>query len=171
MQCAAALCEFLCPEVVDGAGDTKHPSLYDLTDRALGLPYGVALNGPEFNDLAIFSWAQGVGLEWHYIGEPQQNAFIGSFNGRLRDQFLNERLFTTLAHARVELEEWRCDYKTERPCSALGNLTPIAYAARNASAPQQAGALRLPQGFASRSVATPSSTGQSNDEETPAFPT
>lgn len=110
-----------------------------------GLPRQcVSDNGPEFNSLSMLGWAQGRGLDWHYIdpGKPQQNAFIESFNGRLRDEFLNETLFTTLAQARVELEEWRRDYNTERPHSALGNLTPIAYAARNASVPQQAEALR-----------------------------
>jgi putative transposase len=131
-----------------------------------GLPRQcVSDNGPEFNGLAMLGWAQGHGLDWHYIepGKPQQNAFIESFNGRLRDEFLNETLFTTLAQARVELEEWRRDYNTERPHSALGNLTPLAYAARNASVPQQAGALRLPEGFAPRPVATPDLTGP-NDE-------
>ena len=104
-------------------------------------------------------------LDWHYIdpGKPQQNAFIESFNGRLRDEFLNETLFSSLAQARVELEEWRRDYNTERPHSALGNLTPIAYAARTASGPQQPGALRSTEGFAPRPVATPDLTGP-NDE-------
>jgi transposase InsO family protein len=64
-------------------------------------------NGPEFNGLAMLSCAQDVGLEWHYIEPsiPQQNAFIESFNGRLRDEFLSDTLFTTLAQARIELEE------------------------------------------------------------------
>jgi len=80
----------------------------------------------------MLGWAQGVGLEWHYFdpGKPQRNAFIESFNGRLRDEFLNETLFTTLVQARAELEEWRRDYNTERPNSALSNLTPIAYASQ-----------------------------------------
>jgi len=65
-----------------------------------GLPRQcVSDNGPEFNGLAMLGWAQGHGLDWPYIdpGKPQQNAFIESFNGRLRDEFLNETLFTTLA--------------------------------------------------------------------------
>ena len=57
-----------------------------------------------------------------------QNAFIESFNGRLRDEFLNETLFTSLAQARVALEEWRRDYNTVRPHSRIGWLTPAAYA-------------------------------------------
>ena len=92
-------------------------------------------NGPEFTGLAMLGWSQGLGLEWHYIdpGKLQQNALIESFNGRLRDEFLNETLYTTRAQARVDLEEWRRDYTTDRPPSALANLTPIAYAARNSS--------------------------------------
>jgi putative transposase len=131
-----------------------------------GLPRQcVSDNGPEFNGLAMLGWSQGLGLEWHYIdpGKPQQNAFIESFNGRLRDEFLNETLFTTLAQARVELEEWRRDYNAERPHSALGNLTPLAYAARNATVPQQAGALRSTRGFAPRPVATPDLTGPKDE--------
>ena len=96
-------------------------------------------------------------------GKPQQNAFVESFIGRLRDECLNETLFTSLPQARVVLEAWQRDYNSVRPHSALGNLTPIAYAARNASVPQQAEALRSTGGFAPRPVATPDPTGP-NDE-------
>lgn len=58
-----------------------------------------------------------------------QNAFIESFNGRLRDEFLNETLFTSLMQARIALEEWRRDSNTVRPHSRIGWLTPVAYAA------------------------------------------
>lgn len=132
-----------------------------------GLPRQcVSDNGPEFNSLAMLRWAQGLRLDWHYIdpGKPQQNAFVESFNGRLRDEFLNETLFGSLNRARIELEEWRQDYNTERPHSALGNLTPAAYAARNASVPQQAEALRSIEGFAPRPVATSDLLGP-NDEQ------
>src|ERR1700687_660381 len=109
----------------------------------------VSDNGTELTSIAILRWSQETRIEWHYIapGKPQQNAFIESFNGRLRDELLNETLFTSLAHARAALEEWRRDYDTERPHSALGNLTPGPYAARNASVPQQPGALRSTPGF------------------------
>lgn len=125
----------------------------------------VSDNGTELTSMAILRWSQASGVAWHYIapGKPTQNAFIESFNGRLRDELLNETLFTSLAHARVALEEWRRDYNTERPHSALGNLTPIAYAARNASGPQQPGALRSTTGFAPQAVATPDLMGP-NDE-------
>lgn len=126
----------------------------------------VSDNGTELTSMAILRWSQASGVDWHYIapGKPTQNAFIESFNGKLRDELLNETLFTSLAQARVALEEWRRDYNTERPHSALGNLTPIAYAARNASVPQQAEALRSPEGFAPRPVATPDLIGP-NDEQ------
>jgi putative transposase len=78
-----------------------------------GLPRQcVSDNGPEFTCLAMLRWAQGLRLDWHYIdpGKPQQNAFVESFNGRLRDELLNETLFTSLTQARVELEEWRRHY-------------------------------------------------------------
>lgn len=65
-----------------------------------GLPRQcVSDNGPEFAALALRGWAQSLRLDWHYIepGKVQQNAFIGSFNGRLRDEFLNETPFTSLS--------------------------------------------------------------------------
>jgi putative transposase len=128
----------------------------------------VSDNGPEFTSLAMLRWMQGLRIDWRYIdpGKPQQNAFVESFNGRLRDEFLNETLFTSLSQARAELETWRRDYNTERPHSSLGNLTPIAYAARIASVPQQAEALRSIEGFAPRPVASPDLSGP-NDERIP----
>jgi putative transposase len=120
--------------------------------------------------MAILRWSQETRVDWHYIapGKPQQNAFIESFNGRLRDEFLNETLFSSLAQARVELNEWRHDYNPERPHSALANLTPIAYAARIALVPQQAEALRSPEGFAPRPVATPDLIGPNDERILPA---
>ena len=69
-------------------------------------------------------------MEWHYIapGKPTQNAFVESFNGRLRDECLNETLFTSMAHARAVLAAWRQDYNTVRPHSKLGGLTPAEIA-------------------------------------------
>lgn len=121
----------------------------------------VSDNGPEFTSLAMRRWAQAIGIDWRYIdsGKPQQNAFVESFSGRLRDEFLNETLFTSLRQARIELEAWRRDYNTERPHSSLGNLTPIAYAARIAFDPRQAEALRSIGGFAPQPVATPDLIG------------
>ena len=81
----------------------------------------VSDNGTELTSTAILRWSRDSGIEWHYIapGKPQQNAFIESFNGRLRDELLNETLFSSLAHARAVLAEWRLDYNTIRPHSSL----------------------------------------------------
>jgi len=72
----------------------------------------VSDNGPEFTSLALLKWAEDLAIDWRYIdpGKPQQNGFIESFNGRLRDEFLNETLFTSLRQARADLETWRRDY-------------------------------------------------------------
>ena len=90
----------------------------------------VSDNGTEFTSMAILRWVQETGIDWHYIapGKPTQNAFIESFNGKLRDECLNETLFSSLAEARSTLEEWQEDYNTHRPHSALGNLTPREFA-------------------------------------------
>jgi len=92
----------------------------------------VSDNGTELTSNAILKWAQDSHVGWHYIapGKPTQNAFVESFNGRLRDEFLNETQFRSLAHARVTLEEWRRDYNHSRPHSRIGWLTPADYAAQ-----------------------------------------
>ncbi len=81
--------------------------------------------GTEFTSRAILKWADRNGVDWHYIdpGKPQQNAFIESFNGSLRDELLNEELFDTLGDARRKLALWRYDYNNVRPHSSLGNKT------------------------------------------------
>jgi putative transposase len=82
--------------------------------------------GTEFTSRAILEWAGKNKIEWHYIdpGKPQQNGFIESFNGSLRDELLNEEMFDSLADARRKLAIWRCDYNNVRPRSSLGNRTP-----------------------------------------------
>ena len=89
-------------------------------------------NGTELTSNAILRWADERSIGWQYIqpGKPQQNAFSESFNGRLRDEFLNETLFRSLTQARLAMEDWRLDYNTQRPHSKLGWLTPASYAAR-----------------------------------------
>jgi putative transposase len=131
----------------------------------------VSDNGTELTSMAILRWCQDTGVEWHYIapGKPQQNAFIESFNGRLRDELLNETLFYSIAHARVALAAWRLDYNTVRPHSSLGNLPPADYATLSAPASQRDGSLRDVGGFAPRPVAAPSLTG-SNDQPTLLIP-
>ena len=98
--------------------------------RLRGRPKAIVSdNGTEFTANAILGWADETGIGWHYIapGKPQQNGFIESFNGRLRDELLNETLFHSLPHARAVLEAWRRDYNEERPHSRLGWMTPQAY--------------------------------------------
>lgn len=121
----------------------------------------VSDNGTEFTSMAILRWAQDQGVEWHYIapGKPTQNAFVESFNGRLRDELLNETLFTSLAHAREALTAWKVDYNTLRPHSGLGNLPPTIYAKLGASVKQRGEALEQPEGSAPRPVASPDQIG------------
>jgi putative transposase len=90
----------------------------------------VSDNGSELTSNAILTWADHSRVEWHYIapGKPMQNAFIESFNGRLRDELLNETLFTSLAQARVALGCWRADYNDARSHSQLGWKTPSEFA-------------------------------------------
>ena len=127
----------------------------------------VSDNGTELTSMAILRWSQETSVDWHYIapGKPTQNAFAESFNGRLRDELLNETLFTSLAHAREALEAWKHDYNNVRPHGRLGNLPPAVYARLGDPAKQRDGTLRSIGGFAPRPVAPPSQTG-SNDERT-----
>ncbi|ULJ72990.1 IS3 family transposase [Rhizobium gallicum] len=112
----------------------------------------VSDNGSEFTSNVILQWTDRTKVDWHYIapGKPIQNTFIESFNGRLRGELLNETLFSSLAHARSALSNWRSDYNLHRPHSSLGWLTPAEFAqtidprrdavlrSRNGSAPQPA---------------------------------
>jgi putative transposase len=127
----------------------------------------VSDNGTELTSTAVLRWSQERQVEWHYIapGKPQQNAFIESFNGRLRDELLNETLFGSLSHAREALAIWTNDYNTVRPHSALGNLPPAAYAEITAPGMQRDGALPLCGSSARRPVASPSHQG-SNEART-----
>jgi len=88
----------------------------------------VSDNGTELTSTAILSWSQETKIGWHYIapGKPQQNAFAESFIGRLRDECLNETLFTSLRQARAVLAAWQRDYNEVRPHSAHGGLTPAS---------------------------------------------
>jgi transposase InsO family protein len=90
----------------------------------------VSDNGTEFTSNAILGWAKDHRVEWHYIapGRPMQNGYIESFNGRMRDELLNETLFVDLDQARQLISDWAADYNTARPHSSLGYKTPAAYA-------------------------------------------
>ena len=93
----------------------------------------VSDNGTELTSMAVLRWCQETGVEWHYIapGKPTQNAFVESFNGRFRDECLNDTLFSTLTEARTAIRSWREDYNRHRPHSALGNLPPAEFALKS----------------------------------------
>jgi putative transposase len=90
----------------------------------------VSDNGTEFTSNAMLGWAKDHAVDWHYItpGRPMQNGYIESFNGRMRDELLNESLFIDLDQARRLIGAWVADYNTARPHSSLGYKTPAAYA-------------------------------------------
>ncbi len=133
-----------CLTIVD---DATHESVATVPERAMGgltltrllnrlaitrgLPRVIRTdNGKEFCGRAMLTWAHARNVTLRLIepGKPNQNAYIESFNGRLRDECLNEHWFLNLAHAQAVIEAWRREYNEERPKKALGGLTPAAYA-------------------------------------------
>jgi len=107
--------------------------ILDGLKRERGLPRVIRSdNGREFCGRAMAIWAHEntVALRFIEPGKPNQNAYVESFNGRLRDECLNEHWFTSLEHARAVIEEWRRDYNEARPKKDLGKLPPAVYAAR-----------------------------------------
>ena len=96
-----------------------------------GLPESITVdNGPEFDGQVLDQWAYRNGVRLSFIrpGKPNENAYVESFNGKFRDECLNEHWFISLAHARHVIEAWRIEYNTERPHSSLGNMTPEEFA-------------------------------------------
>ena len=96
-----------------------------------GLPRDLRTdNALEFCGRAMLTWAHAHGVTLRLIepGKPTQNAYSEAFNGRFRDECLNEHWFTSLPHARAIIEDWRREYNDERPKKTLGGLTPTAYA-------------------------------------------
>lgn len=106
-------------------------SVLERLAESRGLPRSVTVdNGPEFTSKALDEWAYRMQLELKFIapGKPQQNAYIESFNGKFRDECLNEHWFLSMRHARKVIEAWRHEYNDERPHSTLGNQTPKQFA-------------------------------------------
>ena len=102
----------------------------DQLAQVTGLPQVIFLdNGPEFTSKAMLCWAEHRGVKLHFIdpGKPTQNAYIESFNGRFRDEFLNGHWFNDLKEARRMIEEWRQDYNLARPHSSLGYMAPETF--------------------------------------------
>ena len=99
-----------------------------------GLPESITIdNGPEFIGKALDAWAyqRGVRLSFNRPGKPGDNPFIESFNGRVRDECLNENWFTSLDSARKIIEDWRMDYNNDRPHTSLDDLTPEEFLREN----------------------------------------
>jgi putative transposase len=118
-------------------------------------------NGPEFAGSALDAWAHRHGVKLHFIepGKPSQNGYIESFNGKLRDECLNENWFMDLADCRRTVEAWRQDYNTERPHSSLGNQTPMEFALGRAIQSPVDGALDSALSGSSSMLETNTTTG------------
>lgn len=118
--------------------DATHEAVAIEVERVLerlaltrGLPQVIRpRNSKDFCGKMMVTWAHERGVQLRLIqpGKPNQNAYIESFNGRLRDECLNEHWFPTLLHSRTEIETWRREYNEKRPKKILGCLTPTAYA-------------------------------------------
>jgi len=127
--------ECLAIEVDTSLGGQRVCRVLDGVVGERGLPEAIVLdNGPEFRGRALAAWSEerGVRLEFIQPGKPVQNAYIESFNGRLRDECLNANWFTSLSDARRKIQAWRRDYNGERPHSSLDYLAPAEFAARYA---------------------------------------
>jgi putative transposase len=118
----------------------------------------VSDNGTELTSYAIFTWARDHKIDWHYIapGRPMQNGYVESFNGKMRDELLNETLFFSLDQARSVIAAWVEDYNLNRPHSALNYQTPAAFAAKLTATGLHAA---LSDGSAFRPVAQPAHKG------------
>ena len=123
-----------CPaiEVDTSLGGRRVVGVLEKLGELRGLPGVITVdNGPEFAGKALDEWAYRRGIKLSFIrpGKPIENAFVESFNGRLRDECLNTNWFLSLKHARDVIEDWRKDYNTVRPHSSLGGLTPVEFKA------------------------------------------
>lgn len=120
-------------EVDTSINGRRVTAVLDRLEDLRGLPLSITVDhGPEFEGQALDAWAYEHHVRLNFIrpGKPVENAYIESFNGRFRDECLNEHWFLTMAHARRIIEAWRVEYNTERPHSSLENLTPEEYARR-----------------------------------------
>ena len=123
--------------VIDAATSfpgTRVVRVLDELAEVRGLPDTIVIdNGPEFTSRALDEWAYRRKVRLLFItpGRPIENAYIESFNGKFRDECLNEHWFLSLDEVRATIERWRIDYNGDRPHSSLGDLTPEEFAARN----------------------------------------
>jgi putative transposase len=127
--------ECLAIEVDTSLGGDRVVRVLDRICQERGRPTTLVMdNGPEFTGRALDSWAYQHGVKLHFIqpGKPVQNAYVESFNGKFRDECLNEHWFTSLADAQAQIDIWRDDYNRVRPHSSLDDLTPEEYGQRQA---------------------------------------
>jgi len=123
--------ECMAIEVDTSIGGTRVTRVLDFIALQRGFPETIVLdNGPELTSLAMLSWAATKHVRLHHIapGKPTQNCYVESFNGKFRDECLNEHAFDTLDEARITIEQWRLDYNGGRPHSSLDDLTPEEFA-------------------------------------------
>lgn len=123
--------ECLAVEVDTSLSGQRVTRLLEQLSECRGLPERLVTdNGPEFTSRALDHWAytHGVTLQFIEPGKPVQNAYVESFNGKMRDECLNEHWFLALSEARRTVELWRQDYNERRPHSSLGNRTPQEFA-------------------------------------------
>lgn len=123
--------ECLALEVDTSINGRRVAAVLDRLGDLRGLPLSITVDhGPEFEGQVLDAWAYAKGVSLNFIrpGKPVENAYIESFNGRFRDECLNEHWFLTMAHARRVIESWRIEYNTERPHSSLDDLTPEEFA-------------------------------------------
>ena len=132
--------ECLAIEVDTSITGTRVKAVLQRLAETRGLPWSITVDhGPEFEGQVLDTWAYEAKVKLSFIrpGKPNENAYIESFNGKFRDECLNEHWFMTMAHARRLIEAWRVEYNTERPHSSLGDLTPEEYAqARSLATPE-----------------------------------
>jgi putative transposase len=125
--------ECLAIEVDTSITGTRVKAVLERLGDTRGLPRSITVDhGPEFEGQVLDVWAYQRNVQLSFIrpGKPNENAYIESFNGKFRDECLNEHWFLTMVHARRAIETWRIEYNTERPHSSLGDLTPEEYAER-----------------------------------------
>lgn len=124
----------------------------------------VSDNGTELTSNAVLAWCGQAQVKWHYTtpGKPTDNAFVESFNGRMRDELLNETLFMSLDHAREKVAAWTDDYNNQRPHSSLGYATPAAFAAELEK--QGAASLRIAGGYTTQPLASQAQSRNNNAE-------
>jgi len=125
--------ECLAIEVDTSITGTRVKAVMERLADTRGLPRSITVDhGPEFEGQVLDAWAYAANVQLAFIrpGKPNENAYIESFNGKFRDECLNEHWFITMVHARSVIEAWRIEYNTERTHSSLDNLTPEEFSAK-----------------------------------------